>query len=361
MIMEFSKVYKVNKTVSEKEFLREVLVGLSNDPATPVDIMTAKFGEVREATEEFFSITVDVDVNYSGSVGYDRQETYTTQDNKRLEAGDRYYLKGVMKTAPEDGSYWCDVEKTRTVTDWQSHSGCDHFSVGVPQINSSVEDDAFSSLFGKIIKYTSEIYGDEVETSTATLNKDAERRAVAVAEDDALYSVKWPGDHQKDQHYTFKSETSNPRCYICPYYIVDYEYKGKKYIAKGFAFGNANEIHEAPVGAVEVASEDSLKRECTLSIQEAQKKPMLFGKIGVGAFVLGMFVTIIGFANVAAVGIIGLIILIGGLAGSGVCYLKLKSIEKHITNKYAELIVALQDQKAAALEKKLEEMGLEST
>lgn len=363
--MEFSKVFKVNKSVSEKEFLREVLEGLSRDPATPADIMTANFGEVKEFTEEFCQVGVEVDVHYSGSVGYDRQEQYTTQDFKHLHAGDRYTVDGVIKYAEIDADYKCDVQKTRTVTDWQPHSGNDHFTIVATEVNGSNGDREFSRLFSALLKKIAkdEDSGDEVENASSAMDPDAYNRAIAYAENAAQREVKWPGDHQKDESYSFKTEIPDGKgyAYVCPCYIVEYEYKGKQYIAKGFAFGEPNEIHEAPAGVVEVASEDSLRRECTLEIQEAQKKPMLFGKIGVAAFVLGIFITIIGFANVAAVGVVGLIILIGGLAGSGICYLKLKSIEKQTTKKYDGLIVALRDQKAAALEKKLEEMGLEST
>ena len=363
--MEFSKVFKVNKSVSEKEFLREVLEGLSRDPATPADIMTATFGEVKELSKEFCQVGVEVDVHYSGSVGYDRQEQYITQDFKHLHAGDIYTVEVVIKYAEVDAQYKCDVQKTRTVTDWRPHSGNDHFTIVATEVNGSTGDQKFSRLFGALLKEiaSDEDSGDEIEGASSTMDPDAYNRAIASAQNTAQKEVKWPGDHQKDESYSFESEIPDGKgyVYICPYYVVEYEYRGKKFIAKGFAFGEPNEIHEAPAGAVEVASEDSLRRECTQKIQEAQKKPMLFGKIGVAAFVLGIFITIIGFANVAAVGVVGLIVLIGGLAGSGICFLKLKSIEKQTTKKYDGLIAALRDQKAVALEKKLEEMGLNST
>ena len=121
--MDFTKVFTAKKEVSEEQFLRKVLIGLSKDEKSPSNIMKAKFGKVVEFKKEIFIASADIEVNYSGSCGYDRQEQYQTTESKYVSEGEFYTCNGVTKRADRSGSVKVDVVKTRTVTDWLPHSG----------------------------------------------------------------------------------------------------------------------------------------------------------------------------------------------------------------------------------------------
>lgn len=116
--MEFTKVFQVKKEVEEKDFLRHVLIGLSKDPKNPTNILDAKFGKVSEFYSEILVLSADVEVNYSGSCGYDKQEEYRTTERKYVQQGDRYTYDGIEKIADRNATVAVDVIKTRTVTDW---------------------------------------------------------------------------------------------------------------------------------------------------------------------------------------------------------------------------------------------------
>ena len=106
--MEFDAVFTVKKETSKEEFLRKLLIELASSSKTPTDVVNAKFGEVEESVREAIVCSAHVEMDYSASIGYDRVETYWTKE-KRYNSSTKQY-------------YYVDVEKTRTVTDWQPFS-----------------------------------------------------------------------------------------------------------------------------------------------------------------------------------------------------------------------------------------------
>lgn len=95
--MDFDKVYTVNKEHSKEQFIRAAMIKLASNPETPVDVVKADFGEVKESVKEVILCAGHVEADYTASIGYDRQEQYETTESKRLDEGDWYTYKGVQK------------------------------------------------------------------------------------------------------------------------------------------------------------------------------------------------------------------------------------------------------------------------
>ena len=267
--MEFSKVFTIKKELTEQQFLRNVLIALSKDEKAPSNIMTAKFGNVTEFQTELLVLSADVEVNYSGSCGYDREEQYLTTESKYVSEGEWYISGGVERRASSNGRVTVDVVKTRTVTDWRPHSGILKTDADSSVFNQDEKDFDFLRLsHNSIAKAKEESF---VEAGTALVNSSAYNLALKDCEGSARVSVKWPGDHHKDENYSCKTDVKEIKCYIVPCYSVEYEYNGKVYRARGYAFGNVNEIHETPESDGKIESIETIKERRTQRYAEAEK------------------------------------------------------------------------------------------
>lgn len=275
--MEFSKVYTVKKEVSEQQFLRKVLIELSKDQKSPSNVMDAKFGQVTEFTSEFLLLEADVEVNYSGSCGYDRQEQYQTTESKHLSEGDEYTIGGIRRRASRSGSYEVDVVKMRTVTDWRPHSGTLKKHTSSVELNEGNED--AKRLLTPFVKAMEEAKDESVvEEGTASVNAAAYQSAGETCERKAKYAVSWPGDRTRDEQYNCSTDVTGVECYIVPCYKVEFVYNGKKYCAIGVAFGKANEVHKVPKADGNVESVEIIEQRRASKVEVAEK-PLKIKKI----------------------------------------------------------------------------------
>lgn len=291
--MEFKSIFTAQKELTKEEFLRQVLIGLTEDDASPADIMEAKFGEVNEFTEELLQVITNCTVNYSGSVGYDRQEQYVDKmgSYKTVHAGERYIQDGVEKIAQVDGQVYVDVVKTRTVTDWRPHSGTYNAQESMAVLNKDVDDSAMTSLLIGAIKSSKQ---ESISKSgSSTVNAAAYKEALAECIAKAEFGVSWPGDHVKDKSFSTTHDEPETICFIVPCYVVEFEYKGKKFTAKGAAIGKANELHETPEAAEDVNTVDKIADKYCAQIAEAEK-PLIFHRIGIGSAIGGFLLGVIG-------------------------------------------------------------------
>lgn len=251
----FEKIYKVKKEYSKEDFLRNVLIGLSKDEKSPSNLMDAKFSDVVEFDKEVLVVGANVEVSYSGSVGYERQEEYIEYEEKY----DRELQRNVTKP----------VKKTRTVTDWRPHSG----SLSTSEVNFAINEDGgeldFASLFTKAIKEAKD--EDVVEGGNATVNSDALRCAIADCEFGTRWKVRWPGDRHKDESYNYKTDVTSLECFIVPCYEVEFSYGGKTYNARGVAIGGVNEIHETPEADANIESVEKIQKRGKRQIETAEK------------------------------------------------------------------------------------------
>lgn len=268
--MEFTAIGKIKKEIDEKQFLRNVLIGLSKDPKSPSNILKAKFGKVCEYEAQILVLTADIQVSYSGSCGYDRQEQYQTTEQKYVRQGEEYICEGIRRVATYNGSQKVDVVKTRTVTDWSSHSGV----INTTQVEHAFNDDNKDKRLLDLFPFAfmdQKSDNNIIEAVDVQMKASAYEYALDSCEKQACWEVKWPGDHHKDESYNCKMGKIEVACFIAPYYVVEFEYNGKKYRARGFAFGKVNEVHELPTSAGGVQSIDSIEKRRVANVAEAEK------------------------------------------------------------------------------------------
>lgn len=243
--MEFDAVYTVKKETSKEEFLRQLIIELASSSKTPVDVVKAKFGEVEESVREAIVCTAHIETDYSASIGYDRLETYWTKEKKYNSSTKQYY--------------YVDVEKTRTVTDWQPFSG---------HISGEKTAAAFNESYSGI--YDNDIIVDVVK-STLSSNivvkgeADVDYGGLEAAKKNCAFfletEIRYPGDHHKDTRTNSDVTVETISCYKLPYYTVDFTYGGKKYSASGFACGNPNISAELPPNDINIEEEVKKKTE----------------------------------------------------------------------------------------------------
>lgn len=204
------------------------------------------------------------------SCGYDRQEEYNTTESRYVREGDFYTCRGVTKRADRSASYTVDTIKTRTVTDWRPHSGAINTDAMYTGLNADEDDSEMSGLFIDFCKNVKND-GRVVEEGSAIVNSKAYEHAIWNCEMRARMNVNWPGDRHKDEIYNCSTEVKYLVCYIVPCYIVEFEYNGKTYCARGLAIGKANEIHEVPKEGGNIESIETIEKKRENKVAEAEK------------------------------------------------------------------------------------------
>lgn len=280
--MEFDNVYLIKKQLDKKQFLRQVMIQMTNSPTAPIGITKAKFGEVKESIREVMAYRAEVKTDYSASVGFDRRETYRDKNGN---------------------------QQTRTVTDWKPHSGHEEstWSGCLTNGESDLLREALKSdkksapdqetyhrcalrlynndytaarenrLGGVIDSLTDDdIAGDDSDdavscapaaTKKTTVNPDALGIARTYCQVRAEKSIRFPGNQHKDENFNSSVKFVSLDCYKLPVYEVEYEYEGKKYRVSGFALKKSCLNIQMPSGDnVSHAAEAETKKSKRVSI-----------------------------------------------------------------------------------------------
>ena len=236
----FDNVYTVKRELSKDQFLRALLVKLGSHYDTPYDVCNAKFGEITESVKEVILCSAHVESDYTASIGYDRTEEYWDKEKKTE------YVNGNRR------EYYVDVKKTRTVTDWQPHSG--HISGDATCLAYNEDGKRFAMdehdrLVG-VIKSTKE--DSIVEKGTAEVSYDGLEAAKKNCAFFVEIGISYPGDHHKDERSNADVSVKEISCYKLPFYEVEFTYNGKKYHATGFACGDPNVETEFPPNNINI-------------------------------------------------------------------------------------------------------------
>lgn len=318
MKVEYSS--KINKEKDKKEFLREALIDLTKSKETPVDVLDCEFGEIVEKEREYILVTGDVDLNYSCTVGYDRQEEYYEQ--VRDYEKERVYNNGVK--------YYKNVKKTRTVTDWSPFSGT-RTSTETTIVGNGDEEFRDSYQIGSCVKTSKEESFqdgldcfDVCETSLEEAKQNCKRLCFAGAT--------IPGDRKKDVDYSGTVDVKSVKGVIIPEYSVEYKYNEVDYAYENFACGDTEAEFYSPNDSGDV-------------VAKAKKKTKPFIFVGIGVLVGGFIINCLGY--------LGLAFLIYSL-GAGVFIAKYV-IKNKIQNKEFN---SRQEIKIEKLKKVLEKHGL---
>ena len=238
--METNVAFRLKKEHSEQEFLRAVAVHLAQKDETPTDIFESTFDKVKEVEKQYVMIEGDVEVNYSCSVGYDRKEEYY-EKVKKYDAGKQEY-------------YYVDEKKTRTVTDWQAHTGTANGQMTVIVANTATQKDCRTEReVATCIDTTHPDYKEAAEEMN--VKENAKQEAVNQSVSNCFYGVRLPGDHQKDKNYSGSLKINKMTGLYLPEYQMAYTYQGKKYQTEGFACGDMQENVDYPSIAADVEKE----------------------------------------------------------------------------------------------------------
>ena len=262
--MEFDAVFTAKKETSKEEFLRKLLIELASSSKTPADVVKAKFGEVEESVREAIVCSAHIEMDYTASIGYDRQETYWTKEKKYNSSTKQYY--------------YVDVQKTRTVTDWQPFSGHISGDKTAAAFNESYSGISDNDLIADVIKSTQNdniVAKGEAEVDYAGLEAAKKNCEFFLRLD-----IKYPGDHHKDERTNADVTVETVSCYKLPYYTVEFTYDGKKYTASGFACGRPNIRAELPPNDVNIEEEVNKKTAKSKKL----KSGLWFGFIGAFIF-----------------------------------------------------------------------------
>lgn len=261
--MNTDGVIKIKKEHDKKEFIREVAIYLAKEQATPTDILERSFSDVKEKDKEYLFVTGQASVNYTCSVGYDRQEVYYEQ----------------VKKYKDGRAYYENVKKTRTVTDWQPHSGSNTSKESTIVGNAANQDDYRSESDVLLCYKTSKDTSKEEVADTMAVNSTALNLAEHACVSSCFYSVHLPGDRQKDKDYSGDLDVSEVTGLIVPEFEMSYDYQGTKHKTKGFAAGNMQVRAEYPNISTDVS-------------KEAKDAVKHFKFLAIGALILGIILNI---------------------------------------------------------------------
>ncbi len=222
-------IKKAQKELNEKEFTRRVLTTLAEDKRTPVDIFSSEFSKVENAELVFTNVTADTNVSYSCTVGYDRKEEYEEWD----KSVSRY------------------VKKTRTVTDWKPFNGVQQAEISIfisgegeenckrYPINEHEDWETNAKYCSYSVKHylTESDLSEEEKVKYSNVSNETISSAKNKCVNECFHTVKFPGDRQKDKHYTGTANITNIENHIMPVYKLKYKYQDKEYLACSFSCG----------------------------------------------------------------------------------------------------------------------------
>lgn len=253
--MDFEAVFTIKKEFDKEAFLRGLIIELGLKNETPVDVVDADFGEVKESVREAIVCTAQVEGDCTASIGYDRQEPYTDYETYREKVGDSYVTRQRA------------VTKYRTVTDWKVYQT----QYSGKATRASYNSDEYGSDDSAIVTAIKSSNKDSiVEKGEAIVNSTGLARAIAACESHVEWSsVSFPGDRHRDVNFNSESSIQSLSCYKLPYYEVTYKYDGKDYAASCFACGDMNIYADIPPNDIDITS---VVEEKTVDLEKKQKK-----------------------------------------------------------------------------------------
>lgn len=236
--MDFDAILTIKKEFTKEDFIRSLIIYLGIKDETPIDVVDARFGQVKESYKEVILCTAAVEGVCSGSIGYDRQEPYIDYEPYRERVGNSYVTRQRQ------------VTKYRTVTDWRPFSAPysgEATCAGYNSLEFSFGDDLITTALKTADSDSILLQGEaKVDPSGLSLVRAACEREVV------WRAVSLPGDRNRDITHKSNSEILSLSCYIMPFYEVTYTYNGDSYNACCFACGDINIKAETPESNIDV-------------------------------------------------------------------------------------------------------------
>lgn len=244
------KFYEIKKTISEKDFLRTIIVGLGTSQETPADVFNGEFGNISCKNLQIVSIGGSAKVHCSASIGHDYQVEKKEYDHINKKYTTVYRTE--TKWEPYQTTYFAEKavgfsENSEKSNDKNTKAFrylladiCPEELIPMTELTK----EAFES------KGFSDIKNEAVQTALDDMKADAIRQSQKAL----------PGDRYKDFSATVEVNAQYSVNYIVPYHDMTYKYSGEPYYMQAYANG-------------ECIVRGSIPK------QEKQEKPNTLGKI----------------------------------------------------------------------------------
>lgn len=217
-----NEVYRVNPEFTKEEFLRSTLIYLANDIRRPADVLLSNFDLVTQYERECLIVEADTEISYTCQVGFSRVEEYWDKEEK-YENGTK-----IIK----------DVKKMRTVTDWKPFQGNNKsHEVAVVYNREKYCSYDLRSTFASCKKELIRAANCKMEVTYEGIE-----RAKNACVDNCYYSVKLPGDTQKQESWNGVATISDIQGVILPEYKVEYVHNGERHKVSSPAYGKMDFI-----------------------------------------------------------------------------------------------------------------------
>ncbi len=256
---------------SKEDFIRAAWIALAEEDV-PFDVFEQNFGEVSQTEHQVLIRSIDADMTYQASIGYDRQEPYIAYESY-YETESYYDSQGHKQTRQVRKER--PVTKYKTVTDWNAlHGNHSASAIAVVENTSSMylDEVLFKKSFRSISAESLTSPSDEKATEmqiTETALKAANSDCVDQFHRSVCNSL--PGNHYKDVNCNISAITKlSDTLYLAQEYETTLNYNGKTYTKNAFAFGNIN------IGGDKIENDESLKK---ITDKISKKKECIPGMI----------------------------------------------------------------------------------
>ena len=201
---------------SKESFLRETLIKFARKQNVKPKLLESTF-EVEVFYKEYYVFLGEVECNFTCSIGYNRTENYVEIERKQ---------KLIKQYDGSSKWEWVNepVNKTRTVTDWQPHSGTNKGKCFVAIKTNGEHDNECWDLI-KYLAGRSEEYDEEIELESEIVVKGNNTLACDFS---IRTKVGLPGDNSKDFSSNENVEILEVRKYKVPFFRVKFNYNGKE-------------------------------------------------------------------------------------------------------------------------------------
>lgn len=252
--------YEVEPVRSPDEFLRMALINLATENYTPGEAFDSDFSSVEIVYRKYAKVDVDLDISYTVSIGYNRDETYKEQEQVYNNAKGKYEYK--------------TIQKTRKVTDWKPFNSSKDFSytegICLDHYDYDMDEEIqkLELAFPRwVAAQTKKRYNGENDMPSPQMPSqkqidDIVGSCINNAVDKCKNSL--PGDSYKDFSYSTRS-SKDIKAYVVPQYKLDYRLGNGNYTIRALAGSEKMLVGTYP-NASNVVSSQATKKNFPLFI-----------------------------------------------------------------------------------------------
>lgn len=272
--MKTTQVIDVKPTLTEKEFLRLILVKVASSEGVPFDVAEKmEFGDVRHTADYILVSKYKEDWEYSAIIGHHSKLKGTSYEFTQWQ--EKPYI-GVVSSNEVSASFLERENSENELYKWEDQTDCAKSFIENELSNLSTE------ILDKIFEIPSSETEGWVDYEPDVPDDDDDDDSIEASITASLFKrsriplglcFKIPADEYKDLEFLRrKKEIISNNVYKLHYYEVSYMYKGQTYYAKAIANKESNELLLASDEAFDIPREEKSLDEI---LSNKQKTPMI--------------------------------------------------------------------------------------